>query len=102
MSKKAKVPKVRFSASGAWARAGVAKVWVLQEDTRFVIYKGDTKETKGQWFLLERTFGFFIINPKVPIPHFLGSPEGLDEALDLADAEIARRRFEGHAQEQRT
>src|SRR5665213_1970526 len=96
MSKKTKTPKVKFSSSGVWVKTP-AGTWNLQEDRRYSLYRGRTKETNDQWFLVrsaQQDF-FFSLKPSGPVtPVFLGRAEGISVALDFADAEIARRRFE--------
>lgn len=93
----APTPKYRLSSMGTWVH-GQADVWTLSEDQRFTLYEGQTPETTGQWFLVERKLSqsaFLFRENTGPItPHFLGDAEGLDIALDLADVEISRRRFE--------
>jgi len=79
-----------------WKKADTG-VWTLQEDRYFAIYEGQTDETKRQWFLVEYARNdrmMFFIDQKPVMPHFLGRASGIAEGLDLADAEIARRRFE--------
>lgn len=101
MSKKAKKPKVQFSSSGVWVKSP-AGTWTLQEDQRYTLYRGRTTETHDQWFLVERKPAEFIfmMRPPGPItPHFLGRADKIGEALDFADSEIARRRFEASQKE---
>ena len=99
-SKKKKTPVVKFrlSSLGTWC-CSTAGTWNLDEDRRFTIYEGQTPDTRGQWFLVERDmtmYPFLLRSLAQPMtPHFLGACAGLDAALDLADSEIARRRFEG-------
>lgn len=92
---KTKKPKVEFSSSGVWMKTP-AGTWNLQEDRRYSVYRGATDETHDQWFLVRSApLEFFMLRSPEPVtPTFLGRADKITAALDFADAEIARRRFE--------
>ena len=92
--KKDNAPEFALSAVGVWAK-GKVDVWTLQEDTRFSIYEGQTKGTRGQWFMVQRKpsdYMMFRMTSDINIPSLLGRAKDVVEALDLADAEISLRR----------
>ena len=100
-SKKKKTPVVKFrlSSLGTWC-CSTAGTWNLDEDRRFTIYEGQTPDTRGQWFLVERDmtmYPFLLRSLAQPMtPHFLGACAGLDAALDQKRTILEPRRKHAH------